>query len=108
MKDHKKLNNQLVIEVYTRGRPAGAWVWQNKGKRSLIARECHNKSWHVLQNNVIEGPYSIGALGAKKGKNVIKTFARSDAERFAKTLGREIIPILGGETGPWLTRSTNI
>lgn len=100
------LNNQLVIQVYTRGYAQGSWIWQRKGISSLIAREVSNEKWHVNQKHVIKGQYSIGALGAKTGKNVIKTFTRKDAEKFAKKLNRELIPHIGGDAGPWLTKST--
>lgn len=99
-----KLPKQLQIVTYTRARKQGSWRYQKRGVSSLVARPI-GSPLELHRKDNLEGSRREGALGARSGGNVIRTYTRADAEVFARSIGRKLMPVFGGEFGPWLTRS---
>jgi hypothetical protein len=86
--------------------PQASWKWQKRGAEKLYAVPTLMESYHPLNKGVIKLRERTGAMGVtERSKNYIWPFSRANAERAAHMIGCELIPHIGGESGPWFTKS---
>jgi hypothetical protein len=98
---------QYIIKEYIRQVPQGSWLWQNRGASSLVAYPAILGAMpHLNSKQIKEFRRQYGALGVTpKSKYYLFSHDRKDAEEFARDLNAELMPLYGGDRGPWLTKT---
>jgi len=86
--------------------PQAGWKWQRRGAVKLVAIPTLKEKWHLLNKDVLKLSERQGALGVTpRSNNYIYNYTRSDAQYYLSQYGLELIPKIGGDSGPWYTKS---